>query len=316
MNLLPALIVTHNPPFDFEQRLEHFFLEFNHVIIVDNGSHSSTQQKLNAHASSKRKNLHLIFNSTNLGMATALNQGFNLAIKMKCEWIVTFDQDSIPVQGMVDAMCQARDIYLNNDKKTAIIASAIKDSDAGITAKYLRPRHNIFFERKHCTDQKILDNISIAITSGSMHNLRVYEQVGPFRDDFFIDYIDTEYCLRVKRLGFNIIAACNAHLQHKLGNQKKIKFGLWEMQPTFHSPIRWYYINRNRVFMIRQYGLYLPYWLLYELLKFSYSILKMLLLEDQKWKKILALIFGNLDGLLGRTGMIPDNRYRILSKVK
>ena len=41
-----------------------------------------------------------------------------------------------------------------------------------------------------------------------MYNLKIYKQVGLFRDDFFIDYIDTEYCLRIRQQGFNIIVAC------------------------------------------------------------------------------------------------------------
>lgn len=147
-----------------------------------------------------------------------------------------------------------------------------------------------------------------------MHNLGIYEQAGPFRDDFFIDYVDTEYCLRVKRRGFHIIVACNAHLQHKLGNQKKFKVGPLEMRPTFHSPVRWYYISRNRIPMIREYGLRFPHWLLYELVINGYGLLRMMLFEDQKWTKILALLFGALDGLTGRTGAIPDNRKKMLSK--
>ena len=149
-----------------------------------------------------------------------------------------------------------------------------------------------------------------------MHSLRIYEQVGPFRDDFFIDYVDTEYCLRVKNHGLKIIVACSARLLHKLGNQKKFKVGGIEVRPTFHSAIRWYYISRNRISMIREYGMHFPHWLIYEMVINGYGFLRMLLFEDRKWKKILALTFGTLDGLKGQMGAISTSRKRMLAELK
>ena len=147
-----------------------------------------------------------------------------------------------------------------------------------------------------------------------MYNLKIYQQLGPFRDDFFIDYVDTEYCLRAKKQGFDIIVACNAHLHHRLGNQQRFRVGPLELRPTFHSVIRWYYISRNRIPMIRQYGIRFPHWLLYELIINSYGFLRMLCLEDHKLGKILAVLLGSLDGLAGRSGEIPDYRQNFLSR--
>lgn len=309
---IPALIITYNPPSDFERRLEHFLTEFEQIIIVDNGSPIAIQQSLQELASHREGSLHLILNSDNLGVARALNQGFRLAMQMGREHVVTFDQDSLPISGMKKAMLDTYNIIPHRDK-IAIIASVVEDQSAGIKAKFLRQKGRFLFERKYCTGQ-ILENVSIVITSGSLHNLKIYEQVGPFRDDFFIDYVDTEYCLRVKQQGFDIVVACQARLEHKLGNQKKFQKGPLEIRPTFHSPVRWYYISRNRISMLGQYGLSFPHWLLYEVVVSSYGMIKMLFLEDQKWKKMLALLFGCLDGLAGRMGPISEYRKSILSQ--
>ena len=308
----PALIVTYNPPAGFEDHLEKLFAEFQQIVLVDNGSSPEFQQVLKMQASRWGTALVLLINPQNLGVAAALNQGFDWAIRHGYEYIVGLDQDSLPVPGMVEEIQSVYKTFTRQDE-IAIVAPMVTDPGAGIIARYLRPKYHLFFERKGCTD-RILEDISIVITSGSMYNLKTYERVGPFRNDFFIDYVDTEYCLRIKKQGFDIIVACNARLQHRLGNQQRFRVGPLEIRPTFHSIIRWYYISRNRIPMIREYGIRFPHWLLYELVINSYGFLRMLCFEDHKLGKILAVILGGLDGLAGRSGEIPDYRKDFLSR--
>jgi len=307
-----ALIVTYKPPANFKRRLGELFSEFDKIVVVDNGSTAETRTMLEEQARVRNDALTLILNPQNLGIATALNQGFDWAIRHSYRYIIALDQDSLPEPGMANALSSAYESHPQRDK-IAVVAPVVEDPSAGILARYLRPKHFLFFERKRCTEE-ILENVSIVITSGSMYNLKIYEQLGPFRDDFFIDYVDTEYCLRAKKQGFNIIVACNARLHHRLGNQQRFKVGPIEIRPTFHSVIRWYYISRNRVPMIRQYSLHFPHWLLYELVVNSYGLLRMLFFEDHKLGKTLAVVLGCLDGLAKRSGEIPADRQRFLSR--
>ena len=309
---LIAVIVTYRPPQGFEHHLEQLYSEFDKLILVDNGSPSETQEMLRDQARRRAGSLILILNPKNLGIATALNQGFDWASRHQYDFVISLDQDSLPAPGMTKVMLQAYDAHLHRDK-IAVVAPVVEDPNAGILARYLRPKYSLFFERKGCTGQ-VLEDVSIVITSGSMYDLKTYEQLGPFRDAFFIDYVDTEYCLRAKKQGFDIIVACDAHLQHRLGNQQRFRVGPLEIRPTFHSVIRWYYISRNRIPMIREYGIRFPHWLLYELIINSYGFLRMLCFEDHKLGKILAVILGGLDGLAGRSGEIPDYRKDFLSR--
>lgn len=307
-----ALVVTFNPDEKFGDRLDLLCSQFGTIILVDNGSEPGTLYKIKQQTQLIRSQLKFIQNDQNLGVATALNQGFFLAIQLGGDFVVAFDQDSLPAPDMIKELSSAYASHLERER-IAVIAPVVEDPSAGILARYLRPKHSIFFERAGCSGQT-LEDVSMVITSGAMHDLRIYQQVGPFRDAFFIDYVDTEYCFRAHKMGFKIIVACNARLRHKLGNQKKFRLGPLEIRPTFHSPVRWYYISRNRISMIREYGLRFPHWLVYELVINGYGFLRMLFFEDQKHKKILALLFGTLDGMTGRTGMIPEDRKRILEK--
>ncbi len=312
LELPPALIITYNPPAGFENHLEQLFAEFKQIILVDNGSAPEFQRALRTLAQRWSEALELIINQQNLGVATALNQGIDWAIHQGHDFIITLDQDSMPITGMVKEMASAYHTCPKPDN-IAIIAPKVENPEAGIIGKYLRPRHHFFFERKTCTEE-VLRDVSIVITSGSLYNLEIYKKIGPFRDDFFVDYVDTEYCLRARQQGYDIIVACNARLLHKLGNQKRANIGSVEMRPTFHSPVRWYYISRNRIPMLKLYGYKFPHWLLYEIVINGYGLIRMLLFEDYKLRKMLAVLLGCTDGLLGRMGAIPAAREALLSK--
>ena len=106
--------------------------------------------------------------------------------------------------------------------------------------------------------------------------------------------------------------ACKAYLHHRLGNQQERVFLGRVYYPTFHSILRWYYISRNRVWMLKQYAIRHPYWFFYELVVSAKSILRMLILEDCRKSKIKALFLGTKDGLLGRMGKMSDTMTKFL----
>ena len=302
MEIPPGLIVTLNPPSNFFSCLDSFYTQLDQLVIVDNGSNTDTCHLLEQEAKRRGSSLSVIFNETNLGIATALNQGFGWAIEKGCGHIIAFDQDSQPFPGMISTMLELSSLRAENNH-VAVVAPVVVDSQVSVQARYLRPRFKFLFERVSCQGDMLVD-VTYVITSGALYNLVVYQKVGPFRNDFFIDYVDTEYCLRARENGYTIVVACKAHLNHRQGDrQKRLLLGS-EHYPTFHSPRRWYFISRNRIPMIRLYALRFPHWFLYELVASLYIFMKMLLFEPQKMDKLRAVFHGTLDGLRGRMGNV------------
>ena len=147
----------------------------------------------------------------------------------------------------------------------------------------------------------------MVITSGSLLATSVYQAIGPFREDLFIDYVDTEYCLRAVSHGYKIVAVCAAELEHRLGDKRKAPWGPFVLYPTRYPPSRWYYISRNRIPMLTAYSLRSPHWLTFEVTSSVYGMLRMLLTEDQRKAKLAAFIRGTWDGLRGRLGPMPGS---------
>ncbi len=307
-----AIIVTYNPSPEFFYNLNGLKTQFDQLIIIDNASNPETHDLFEQVVQKNKGNIEIIFNKINFGIATALNQGFARSLEQGCDFVFVFDQDSRPAPGMITTIVDAFHSHPNREK-IAIVAPVVDDPVTGKKLRYLQSHGCFLFERINCSGQ-VLEDVSVVITSGSLYNLTAYKKIGPFCDDFFIDYVDTEYCLRSKQHGYNIVVACKAHLYHRLGNQQKKHFGPLTMHPTFHSPLRWYYISRNRIPMFRLYALRFPYWLLYELIVNSYGLVRLLLFEDEKAGKLKALILGTMDGLHRRMGSISNSKKALITR--
>jgi rhamnosyltransferase len=301
----PGLIITFNPSKDFFARFESLYKQLDKILLVDNGSGPEICYLLDQEARRKGEALTVVFNETNLGVATALNQGFRWAIEQGYDCLLALDQDSNPETGMIPVMLEVFSKY-SLDDQLAVVAPVIYDPTVSFQSRFLRPKGKFLFERVSC-QRKVLKNITYAITSGSLFDLAAYQEIGPFRDDFFIDYVDTEYCLRARKLGYRIIVACEAHLNHRQGERERRKLLGHDLYPTFHSPLRWYYISRNRIPMLHRYALRFPHWFFYDSVATVYIMMKMLLFETQKLAKLHACWLGIRDGLQGRMGEAPDD---------
>jgi rhamnosyltransferase len=141
-----------------------------------------------------------------------------------------------------------------------------------------------------------------------MMNLEAWFQNGGFWEDLFIDLVDFEYCLRAKRCGLRILVSPAAKLEHRLGSRRRVSlFGI-RVTALFHSPQRVYYIWRNRIAVLKRHALAVPHWLLYELVSTPVWALRILALEPRRWSKAMAMVWGTIDGLLGRLGPISETR--------
>ena len=65
--------------------------------------------------------------------------------------------------------------------------------------------------------------------------------MGGFNDNYFIDYVDVEYCLRLNVEGYKIIQVNAARLYHNEANLEIKRIVGKTIYPYNHNPIRFYY---------------------------------------------------------------------------
>ena len=143
------------------------------------------------------------------------------------------------------------------------------------------------------------------MTSGSMLPVALFAELGMFIDELFIDGVDYEFSLRLRRAGYVIDECANAVLLHAPGEPRRRKlFGLLNYQTANYSPARHYYQQRNKVWIARRYFSAFPVFCL-KLAKFSTKdFFKIIFGESDKLRKIRFFLRGVWHGLRGRLGRI------------
>jgi rhamnosyltransferase len=227
-------------------------------------------------------------------------------------WVLLFDQDSEPAPDMSERLIETLQRH-PAPGRVAIVGPIFRDPTTGRRHRVLRqqPRWPWFFQKVSVAADD-LPAVSMVITSGSLLRVADFDEVGPFDEGFFIDYVDTDFCLRCRRHGRLIAVSAAARLDHSMGRRETRRWFGFKVQPTNHSALRHYYIARNRLPMIRRHAWREPHWFFFECAAAMLWVFRVLAAEDHKPKKIQAMLLGTWDGLKGRRGACPENRRRQL----
>lgn len=281
-----AIIVTFNPDARLIENVNSLLTQVDQIIIVDNGSGESGLSILQT----LHRNVTVLYNKANLGLATALNQAARLAVSKNPIWILTFDQDSVAPEGFVNSLITTYEAcpYAN---EVAIVGPVYKDQ---VTGRLLSVG-----EIPSPTPCQV---VPYTWTSGCLMKASIFDSVGYFRDEFFIDYIDVEYCLRCQRYGFRTIVASSALLLHNQGAPAWKRFLGRRVIVNEYSPLRRYYNARNRIIVYMENLFSLPKWVVGDIYLYSKQLAKMMILEDARWLKLRWVLRGIRDGFLRRGG--------------
>jgi rhamnosyltransferase len=284
-----GVVVTFHPDESVPDRIESLSRLVASVIVIDN---ASCEEDLDALGGREISNIRVVALGRNEGIASALNLGFEMAKEAGFDWVVAMDQDSDPLPELIEAASKAVHAHPRPEKVAAI----------GALVKPATPPER---------DTPSYRTSVAVITSGTVYSIAGWAQLGGFRSDYFIDCVDTEYCLRARKRGWTILTASRVGLRHNIGNPTRVRaLGRW-MMPTNHSPMRRYYMTRNRISM---WGRYLR-----SDFRFVRSDMRQTLrewigiafAETHGRAKARAILRGLADGLLGRYGArwIPTNPH-------
>lgn len=277
-----AVVVAYHPDEGIEGRVDRILRQAAAAVIVDNGSSAETARSLDRLA--ERENVSLIRNAANLGVATALNEGMDWARRRGYAWAFLFDHDSILEDGALETLAAAlRDF--GPEETPAVIGCNYRDVYAG-RLRYPDESASGLSWRERKT----------VITSGSLVSVAAYAAIGPFRDEFFIDHVDDEYCLRARRKGYRVISTCRPVMRHSVGASTLHRL-LWKRTGvTNHSPFRRYYMTRNHLVLMREYFAAEPRWVFDTAYSRMKGLVLMCLFERERPAKIRNVLKGFFHG--------------------
>ncbi|GGH52974.1 dTDP-rhamnosyl transferase RfbF [Comamonas phosphati] len=183
----------------------------------------------------------------NLGIGAALNKGFSFLKSLKPEFVATFDQDSLAAEGQIATLIEAWDAIPEGPKRKGAIGPAFYDVRKNLTFNYPFFRsYGLAIQRIYDEGQGVVE-VDALITSGMMVPYYLYEEGHYFNEPLFIEFVDTEWCFRTLKQGFQHFGCFSVKMKHELSDDapKKI-FGVFLLK---YSPFRRYYYFRNVVSM-------------------------------------------------------------------
>lgn len=219
-----AGVVTFNPDLALLRRnLDAIHAQVDAVLVVDN---ASAEGEGLADLCRDRIGVTLHRNSVNRGMASALNQIMEWAALQGADWAVLLDQDSVATPGLVRALSAQLEPNVGQ------VAARIVDRNIPSTAGPGPPR-----DIDHC------------ITSGSLCRLAAWEQLGGYDEQLFVDFVDFDFCLRLRMAGWRIRSATDALLSHEVGHARRHG----SLVAYHHSASRSYHVARDMVVYARKH---------------------------------------------------------------
>ena len=281
-----AVIVTFNGDWKNVSRLVMQLTEdgIGHVV-VDNGS-------------SERADLvafNTIFLNENLGIAAAQNVGIEHGLARGAAIVVFFDQDSVIDAGFISSLVRPIE-----DNRTKIAAPVFYDIKLGFSYPIVKlSKHG--FRTKFRPEQMngpVVTNV--VISSGTAVAADVFSVAGVMNADLFIDYVDTEWCLRCFNKGFSILINPAVRMDHSIGD-RTISIG--RFKAPIHSPLRRYYRIRNALLLLRVP--HVPKILAVREVLFSLAHQMLIItVSKNRFSYLKYMVLGVVHGLTNRSGRL------------
>ncbi|SBN62273.1 rhamnosyltransferase [Curtobacterium sp. 9128] len=294
-----AVMPVYDPGEGLHERVADLRRQVAAVVVVDDGSRKPVGQ-LNGIPGV------VLQTQGNAGIAAALNAGIRRARTEVPDlgYVLTVDQDSELgadyVAASIRAMTAARAHGLD------VVATAADQ----------------YNDRRAAADGRVsgLRTALQVAQSGMLFSMEGLDRIGLFDESLVIDAVETDWVLRARRRGGLVVLADGASMLHPVGDPmpitiggRPVRIGGRTRSYSHHSPLRRYYITRNRLLVYPRFTQVALRWLVRDTLAESKTLAVSLVLGPGRSKQALGTAIGIVHGALGVRGKAAPSLQRTLS---
>jgi rhamnosyltransferase len=281
-----AVVPVYNPDPDLPRRVDELSRQVGKVLLVDDGSDASVSAVLEP---VKQMGHLVLFRHENGGIAAALNTGITHVLDSRDhEFVLTVDQDTILCPDYVERCVETYERARRSSVAVGLVAVDVIND---------RPTNRIELQ------EDVFEAID-PIQSGMLIPVSTILTAGLFREDFVIDCVDTEYSLRLRTLGLIPLIGTGSSVRQPFGTGRELRFLRIEKSLVSYSPLRHYYIARNRTRIYQQYFRQYPAWCLRSMIDESIQAAKSIVAGPERTRKSVATLRGLWSGMANRTGKV------------
>jgi rhamnosyltransferase len=288
-----AVLVVYRPTAAVQGLVDRLVESVGRVIVVDN-----TEAALPGLAVAVRSLGADYEHGGNVGgLAGAYNRALRLLRQDRPPRQVVFlDQDSDP-SSLRALLADAQTLRLLADADTAAVAAAYRDRATGLRGRYIELRRwSLRYQPREFGGPR---EVAFVVNSMSVWRWEALQRIGPFDEELAIDHVDTEYCLRARRLGLRLFVHGDHEYLHAIGQRRRYRLFGRDLQAGGHAPQRRYLIGRNTTTLIRRWAWREPAFAFLCLTRLAYEAVGIVIAEDAAAAKLSALLRGTLRGAIG-----------------
>lgn len=237
-----AVVVSYrSDPQRLARQFDRLLEQVSAIVWVDNASGDGLRTLASRWPADR---LHTIWLGDNQGIGAAQNCGIERALALGATHVLLMDDDSLPAPEMVSRLLDA----LAAHPRAAAAGACHVDPRRETVRTPFSVVNGGRLRWLPCSDAGQVWQVDHVIASGCLIPAPALQAVGSMREDFFIDWVDIEWCLRARARGWHIYGVCAALLEHTLGDKVVRVVG---REIPWHAPWRHYYQARNFVLMLR-----------------------------------------------------------------
>ena len=267
----------------------------DHLVVVDNENSDETRRIVDGFV---ERPVTFLQAPENLGSAGGWALGMQEALDhaAPCDWIATLDDDD-PPQSNEELERMYEFAVAQADQHADLAAVGIVGARFNWRSGYL----------VRVPDEELTGAVSVDYVGsghGAMYSVKVMRDRGMFRSDLFFGHTEIEYCLRLRRAGYRVLACGDLWRAERVATGR---MGI-RVAPDRICQIKWqkYYVTRNYIFMMREfrrYDLALKRALIQSVAKPLYTLTRSPATAYRGFKLGLR---ASIDGFVGRMGRTVD----------
>jgi GT2 family glycosyltransferase len=225
------------------------------IFVIDNASTDGTRESLQEKG--LLSHVEYVRMDENVGGAGGFSAGMAIAFQRGYRWVWVMDDDAEPLRTTLEEL-----LPWTTSANVVAICPAIGDADRRLDFLQLQRGWANSFCNGHIVrpvkPADVANRTAVEISHCSFVGLMVsaaaIEKIGLPRKDFFIHNDDTEYCLRLAKLG-KIVLVVNSVIRHKLVTKndqtaEKRFFGRSVKRDKFANLWIQYYGHRNMSWIV------------------------------------------------------------------
>jgi N-acetylglucosaminyl-diphospho-decaprenol L-rhamnosyltransferase len=227
------------------------------IVVVDNASRDGSADR----AVAAYPSIRLVRNPGNVGLARAFNQALRASTG---RYLLCLDNDTVALPGAIDALAD----YLDEHEDVAVAGSRLLNPDGTLqhtARRFPHPLNALFGRRSLLTrlfprnpisrgylmsERETLDTpyeVDWVSTAALMTRRTATDKVGGLDEDFFVYWVDADWCHRFKRAGWRIVCVPASSIVHnenlKAGRRDARRY---RMIVDFHRGA-WLYYRKNQL---------------------------------------------------------------------